>query len=145
MPYYGPCQASLRGTLQGSRRTCDTFKTNRRQTVGEESRLCTLQQGRETAVAQTFTFTIDHRKTTVKQPIDTRSILYIGHPRLLRHVRGQTRTAVVSGPCLRSGSAIGSMTHSRQRVLASPSLSRLVISPRSLVAATTLPYDSPSE
>ena len=36
VPYHGPCQASLRGTLRGSRRTCDNFKTNRRQTVHTE-------------------------------------------------------------------------------------------------------------
>ena len=33
LPSRGPRQASLRGTLRGSRRTCDTYKTNRRQTV----------------------------------------------------------------------------------------------------------------
>ena len=32
VPCHGPCQSSLRGTLRGSRRTCDNFKTNRRQT-----------------------------------------------------------------------------------------------------------------
>ena len=37
--YHGPCQASLRGTLRGSRRTCDTFKTNRRQTVAEKYKI----------------------------------------------------------------------------------------------------------
>ena len=30
MPSHGPCQASLRGTLRGSRRTCDTSKLLRR-------------------------------------------------------------------------------------------------------------------
>ena len=33
---HGPCQASLRGTLRGSRRTCDTSQTNRRQTVNSK-------------------------------------------------------------------------------------------------------------